>query len=868
MARCGGNFGAVVVVFRIVMTAIVIRPSHLFVLQPIPFRPTSFISEPNQQQPRPSSSWIIGRMSNMPKSSEIIYEHENNSTLSSSTFKTEFRIIEAEELPQTKLHPKDRHRRRSRISRIKCRNLGGMGSGSSIDVDDCDDLMAMGEKQAEVVLDFNPIRLDDDGNHRQQGAESPPTTSDLVAVTGETGSGKSLLVSKAVDLVTGGKASSSMLLDPNSSHLSGSNVASVEMELSLDGQHIKMLKGVLEELDIDPDKIISIKTNGESPIDADELTSVQLRREISPATGHSNRIKSSCFINNHPVTLKALKVIGVPLVALVNAPVAASALGRDNARMSMIDVGVPIELRQWVHQLHQNYKKCRNYRKSLERELEQQVLPISLTRSNDKTNSQTDKDLELLRHWTEELDGFESRILDYIDSLVPTGSSVLEENGSELAVILLELIECDWGPDSPNMYKLLLDLSDSLKALDGKIDSAMKARDALCSLSTPDSALTALERTRRYLTDTQKGQTSSHLNVQSKDGLAAEHAHDLLNQVEEAIATWSSFMDDDDKGLVGTLKATRNLCATTMEQLTERITEWNTLARKHGISSPQLPLCHSTLKKQLDGGLEAKLLLPKAREAESAALLELQEGYQTLTETREKVCRNISNSISRRLPSLGFGNSSFEARLRPMKNPSYGSFPLGADEIDFLLHHDGNRRSLNSRETKTSQGGKLEDVASSGEKARILLAIECEIPGSIRALCGSSSSSMDDMNIMTVTIEPPVAVIYDEIDAHVGGNASVAVAQMLFDQSRSCQVLSITHSPSVAAVADVHVCIRRHGEDGKPSHLSVSQVRNSERVRELARILSGDMATDEAEAFAIALLREASAKKATVGLRA
>jgi len=108
-----------------------------------------------------------------------------------------------------------------------------------------------------------------------------------------------------------------------------------------------------------------------------------------------------------------------------------------------------------------------------------------------------------------------------------------------------------------------------------------------------------------------------------------------------------------------------------------------------------------------------------------------------------------------------------------------------------------------------------------------------------------------------------VAVIYDEIDAHVGGRASVSVAQMLFDQSKACQVLSITHSPSLAAIADTHICVERgkSNTNGRSFDVVVNRVEGKERCKELARMASGDTAVDEAELFAEALLRDASTVK-------
>jgi len=420
----------------------------------------------------------------------------------------------------------------------------------------------------------------------------------------------------------------------------------------------------------------------------------------------------------------------------------------------------------------------------------------------------------------------------------------------------------------------LLDLHDCLKSLDTRIIAATEARESLASVSSPDSARTA----RQLLLDAAAPVASHGRNKNNNNsdapagksgiGVASEKAHELLNLVEDALLECSNHLDDDHKGLVATLRSSRGSCPTGTEELLEYVTEWNTLARKHGVSPYQLPLCHDTLRKELDGGVEAGRLLPEARLAEQEALGQLEEACSVLTDARRNLCVRISAAVSRRLPRLGMENSKFEARLSAIQSPSYSKSHLGADEVDFYLLHDDPtiRNSDGAADSKNQAnnprvGGKIESVASSGEKARLLLAIECEIPGSISAV--GSEHFVETKADLSLNVSP-VAVIYDEIDAHVGGRASISVAQMLFVQSQACQVLSITHSPSLAAIADTHVCVHRGKSDrnnGRSFDVVANRVDGAERRKELARMASGDMVVDEAEIFAEALLRDASSIK-------
>ena len=117
--------------------------------------------------------------------------------------------------------------------------------------------------------------------------------------------------------------------------------------------------------------------------------------------------------------------------------------------------------------------------------------------------------------------------------------------------------------------------------------------------------------------------------------------------------------------------------------------------------------------------------------------------------------------------------------------------------------------------------------------------------------------------------------MYDEIDAHVGGKAAVALAKLLADQTRLVsldgkqkssrgQVVSITHSPAVAAIADLHIVVQTKSHNvpldksksGTAQSVSVSLIDGPLRRKEVAQMAAGDLAMEEAEAFADALIRE------------
>jgi DNA repair ATPase RecN len=517
--------------------------------------------------------------------------------------------------------------------------------------------------------------------------------------------------------------------------------------------------------------------------------------------------------------------------------------------MAMIDAGVPSEILQKVSELTKRYKRRRSERELLQNDLETRTVMVSMTGDDDR-------DEELLRHWIYELDAFETRVMELTTSLSTDCTNV----ESEIGMLLDEMETLDWMSveDSKvgfcsRVYTALLDLDEQLKGLDRKGEQARASLDFIGSSSSPNSARTALERARQALMDVGGGRSGE----KSKVSLATERVHVLFNEIDKALSDCVDFLDDEDFGLLAAVKNERNLCAISSEALAEYILEWKSFARKHGISPYLLPLCHRSLRQELDGNVEAKVLLPNAIAAEEEALVALRDGCDELRSLRRQIAKKLSVSVSARLPSLGM-DSRFLVRIQAAHSRRGGSV-IGSDEVDFFLVHDGSKQMGGVVEGHHERRGRLEAVASAGEKARLILAIECEVPGSIGALCGSAAltdqaSNTDDAE--SLIYKRPVAIIYDEIDAHVGGLASVSIAQMLSQQSQACQVVSITHSASVAATADIHVRVKRMGGDGH-SVISANPVAGEARLKELARMASGDMAVEEAEAFAGALLRDA-----------
>ena len=318
----------------------------------------------------------------------------------------------------------------------------------------------------------------------------------------------------------------------------------------------------------------------------------------------------------------------------------------------------------------------------------------------------------------------------------------------------------------------------------------------------------------------------------------------------------------------------------------------NTLAllkqhNNHNNSQPySLPNCHMSISEELDGNVQALKLLPEAEENERMALEDYSYACKELSEARVEAASGLSQSVTLLLPSLGLEGSGFRVQLSQrsggFEEPYVGSESVGVDIADFLLLHqktnggDGSEVGTLS-ENETQHGGNIEQVGSSGEKSRILLAIETALPGSIGSACNSFTNSAENIFDDSDSTTLPISVVYDEIDAHVGGRAAVTMAKLLSNQSRnqqssnsnrtarsSSQIIAITHSASLAAIADRHIVVERVGNNRLSSlPIKTYVVDGSSQRREIARMASGDLASGEAETFADALIRDALLEKET-----
>ncbi len=187
---------------------------------------------------------------------------------------------------------------------------------------------------------------------------------------------------------------------------------------------------------------------------------------------------------------------------------------------------------------------------------------------------------------------------------------------------------------------------------------------------------------------------------------------------------------------------------------------------------------------------------------------QLLEEADKISELRKQEAARLQNLITEALIRLGMKKIRFEVSLS-RKESSPGVIlcgPYGYDAVSFLI-------SPNPGEPLKP----LKDIASGGEVSRIMLAIKTVLAEADSIGC----------------------LIFDEVDAGIGGEAAVVVGDYLHNLSRSKQVLVITHLASLAARGDQHFRVMKVVE-GERTRTDIKSIKDEERIREIARMLSGE----------------------------
>ena len=245
------------------------------------------------------------------------------------------------------------------------------------------------------------------------------------------------------------------------------------------------------------------------------------------------------------------------------------------------------------------------------------------------------------------------------------------------------------------------------------------------------------------------------------------------------------------------------------------------LTKKYGATVTDVIETGRRTREELDlvdsAGLDLRQLEAREREAQAR----LHERASALSDLRRAAAKRLAGSVDQVLPDLGMPDGHFAVRLQPLAEPG----PSGAEDIEF-------RVSLNVGHEERA----LSRVASGGELSRVMLALKT----------------------MLARLDHVPTLVFDEVDAGIGGRVGLMVGETMRRVAAHHQVFAITHLPQIAARAHHHILVAK-GARGGVTTADVTVLTGPDRVSEVARMLGGDPESDVSRAHAQELLESAAA---------
>ena len=300
------------------------------------------------------------------------------------------------------------------------------------------------------------------------------------------------------------------------------------------------------------------------------------------------------------------------------------------------------------------------------------------------------------------------------------------------------------------------------------------------------SILTALGRAKRNLE--QLSDLSESYNE------LYEKIESVLYEVEEISYSVDNFAGDveiDDKKL---------------EKIVERIDNINKLKLKYGSTIAEILEYRDKIEKDLSLVNFENEELENLKTEKNKLVGQYFQDSEKLSEIRMKIAENLQNTVDVQLDDLNMENAKFKVEIRKTQEITMH----GTDNAEFMI-------ATNVGETFKP----LAKIASGGEISRIMLALKTVF------------SAVDNISVL----------IFDEIDTGISGETVRRVAEKLRELSRNTQIICVTHSPQIAGRAQQQFFIKKEIENNF-TETKVHELNTEERIREIARIISGDNITE------------------------
>ncbi len=305
-----------------------------------------------------------------------------------------------------------------------------------------------------------------------------------------------------------------------------------------------------------------------------------------------------------------------------------------------------------------------------------------------------------------------------------------------------------------------------------------------------------------------------HEMLYGGDEAVSEHLADArstlqrLEKVDPELAPLARMLDEAYHAVVEAGRSAGDYAAGVehdpgrLEEIQRRQDVLFRLKRKYGPELADVIETGRRLRAEMDELEASKLDVRELEAAEQAARTALEKAAARLTTRRRDAAEKLAGEVAALLPELGMRGAVVQIVLIPQDEPG----PSGAEQVEY-------RVSLNPGFEPRS----LARIASGGELSRIMLALKAILAQEDRV----------------------PTLVFDEIDAGIGGTVATAVARTLRRVAEHHQVFVITHLPQLAARAGAHLLVQKEARLGMAA-TSVAALDGEDRVREIARMLGGD----------------------------
>jgi DNA repair protein RecN (Recombination protein N) len=433
-----------------------------------------------------------------------------------------------------------------------------------------------------------------------------------------------------------------------------------------------------------------------------------------------------------------------------------------------------------------------------------------------------------------------------------------------LATAQLEILDAHCGPDAALLRARVGDAYEQVRLLEQRVEelSALAgARDRELDLlrfeleeieavspSEDEAAALVAERDRLRHLETLRGAAARAAETISPDagsGVAEQlaacvpnlEAAAAIDAALEPLAQRLEALRYEVEDLGGELRRYALAVDTEgpgrLEDVEERLALLARLERKHGGTIADVLAHAEHCRARCEELANAEIALEAAEASQASAREERDALAASLSELRAGAAPRLAAAVSDRLAELAMPDAEFAVELRARDG---GCGPRGTDAAEFLIAPNPGMPA-----------GPLREIASGGELSRVMLALLSVVHGgaSADARAESGAPAADDATL-----------VFDEIDAGIGGQTARAVGEHLRALAEGRQIICITHLPQVASLATRHFTIAKSGA-GSLALTTVAELEGDAIVGELVRMLGADADDRAARGHARELLKAA-----------